>query len=882
MKRIITLICSIALCSISASAQTGNIGIGTRNPTSKLHVTGSVALGYRIVTASSTLDGNDYAVEFNGTSAVTLTLPDATASAGRIYNIKNSSTTSPTPIVTLSGQSGQTIDGKSTWVLDTKNEIVNLISNGSNWNVNIQQTPTVVTDSTGGSWIQGGNTDPGSAVRKFGTITNNDIPVITNNTECMRITKTGKVGIGTQTPSSKLEIASGTSNTSGLKFTNLNNSSPSTSSTALLGVDASGNVVVSGVASTGPTGPTGSAGTNGTNGLNGAAGATGPTGAVGANGSNGAAGATGPTGVAGTNGSNGAAGATGPTGAAGANGAPGPTGAAGTNGSNGAAGANGATGPTGAAGTNGTNGSNGAAGATGPTGAAGATGSTGATGFLTAGSAAGNTPYWNGSAWVVNSSNIYNNGGNIGIGTNSPSSLIDVENGVTTNNTVVNAAGSINDFLQYNVQNTSTGTHAQSGYSATADNGTSTTGFAWMGINNSTFNYPTAYNLGGANDVSYMTSGQDMYIANANNSKSIIFSMGTATTPFFAERMRITNSGNVGIGTSTPSNALSVVSASNPLYLGGLQNGASSDSVLTILNGVVRKGALSSGSGWALGGNSVGSMQKLGTTSNYSLPIITNNTERMRIDSLGNIGMGTTSPQAKLDVEFGTTTNNTVINAAGSINDFLQFNVQNTSTGTHAQSGYSATADNGTNTTGFAWMGINNSTFSYPTAYNIGGANDVSYVASGQDMYIANANNSKSIIFSTGISASPYFAEKMRITNSGNVGIGTSSPAAALDVSGTYKLGTAGTVLTNMIKTNVTITDATTFDHSTTRIETVTVTGANLNANVIVNPRTALPYLLGINWVRVSAANTVVICFNNPEDNDRALGTVTFDITVIQ
>ncbi len=109
----------------------------------------------------------------------------------------------------------------------------------------------------------------------------------------------------------------------------------------------------------------------------------------------------------GTNGTNGAAGATGPTGPAGTNGTNG------TNGSNGAAGATGPTGPTGTAGTNGTNGTNGAAGATGPT---------GPTGSLSAGSSAGNTPYWNGSAWVVNSSNIYNNGGSVGIGNPSPNS----------------------------------------------------------------------------------------------------------------------------------------------------------------------------------------------------------------------------------------------------------------------------------------------------------------------------------------------------------------------------------------------------------------------------------------------------------------------------
>ena len=39
---------------------------------------------------------------------------------------------------------------------------------------------------------------------------------------------------------------------------------------------------------------------------------------------------------------------------------------------------------------------------------------------IAAGSAAGNTPYWNGTSWIANSSNIFNNGGNVGIGTSAP------------------------------------------------------------------------------------------------------------------------------------------------------------------------------------------------------------------------------------------------------------------------------------------------------------------------------------------------------------------------------------------------------------------------------------------------------------------------------
>ena len=183
---------------------------------------------------------------------------------------------------------------------------------------------------------------------------------------------------------------------------------------------------------TGLTGPTGPQGANGSAGIQGL---PGPIGATGAQGATGPTGATGLTGPAGPQGPIGLTGPTGATGAQGIQGLTGATGAAGTNGTNGAVGATGPIGPTGltgpagatgaqgiqgltgATGPAGTNGTNGAVGATGP---AGAQGIQGATGLLTSGSAAGNTPYWNGSQWVVNGTNLFNNGSNLGVGTTSP------------------------------------------------------------------------------------------------------------------------------------------------------------------------------------------------------------------------------------------------------------------------------------------------------------------------------------------------------------------------------------------------------------------------------------------------------------------------------
>jgi uncharacterized protein (TIGR02145 family) len=75
------------------------------------------------------------------------------------------------------------------------------------------------------------------------------------------------------------------------------------------------------------------------------------------------------------------------------------------------------------------NGTPGPVGPIGLTGETGAQGMQGPTGLLSSGAVAGNTAYWNGSVWVVNNSNIHNNGAGVGIGTVNPntSAKLDVE-----------------------------------------------------------------------------------------------------------------------------------------------------------------------------------------------------------------------------------------------------------------------------------------------------------------------------------------------------------------------------------------------------------------------------------------------------------------------
>ena len=181
------LLLLFVVLALQAKAQ---VGIGTISPNSMLDLRGSFAPIYRSFTGATNLTASDYSAVFNGATAATATLPDASTCPGRIYCVKNFSNTLPTPTLTLATVSSQLIDGLATWSLSQAYQSVMVISDGANWEVSNQYVPGV----SGNYWSQGGNSVTGTV--SLGTTSAYDLPFITNNTEKMRVTSAGNVGIG--------------------------------------------------------------------------------------------------------------------------------------------------------------------------------------------------------------------------------------------------------------------------------------------------------------------------------------------------------------------------------------------------------------------------------------------------------------------------------------------------------------------------------------------------------------------------------------------------------------------------------------------------------------------------------------------------------------
>ncbi len=123
-----------------------------------------------------------------------------------------------------------------------------------------------------------------------------------------------------------------------------------------------------------------------------------------------------------------------------------------------------------------------------------------------------------------------------------------------------------------------------------------------------------------------------------NAPTDLVFSTFNAS---LQERMRIDASGNLGIGTSSPAYKLQVTtSAAEVMRLQGTSGGGSNNTQLRFY------GSASAADLWA-----IGTEVSTGTTGRaFDFYDLVANANRMRIDASGNLGIGTSSPAYKLDV----------------------------------------------------------------------------------------------------------------------------------------------------------------------------------------------------------------------------------------
>ena len=289
-----------------------------------------------------------------------------------------------------------------------------------------------------------------------------------------------------------------------------------------------------------------------------------------------------------------------------------------------------------------------------------------------------------------------------------------------------------------------------------------------------------------------------------NNNITLSFLTSAGDTPSAA--LTLDQNRNVGIGTSSPSQKFHVNSGSTDT-VALFESSGDANAYLVIKD--------SGSSGGAFIG-AIGTHTILGTGGS---------TERMRIDSSGNVGIGTTSPDLKLDVSHGTTSQYvaTFQNTA----DNLELKVGTTTGGSLNIQG--ATVNNNTpyeiglNTEG-GNVGIGISSPSSWAKLDIlgtggsqTGATQALQVRSpsatageGVGIRLNAASGSHEAVGIIGMVNNPSgnagamtfhtynlgatIPERMRIDNVGNVGIGTSSPANKLHVMGSMTLqGSTGT-----------------------------------------------------------------------------------------
>ncbi len=380
--------------------------------------------------------------------------------------------------------------------------------------------------------------------------------------------------------------------------------------------------------------------------------------------------------------------------------------------------------------------------------------------------------------WIILNNNLYSGvNGNVGIGTTAPQSKLDVAGGVKIGSDTATCTASKEGTIRYNSTNSSLEyCDGASWTDMSANSGDQD----WVIDTNNIYTAVTG-NVG----IGTNTPLAKLHISTATNDK--IRLDGTQTDPHTiflggnqgfrfwddnnGELLRITETGNVGIG--------GVVSPSNTLQVqGSARIGAGSTADLIIKTGTpqVTVGGSTTASILSTSGDGSGAFhvgfEIPANDSNDGFYISTDSnldglpdTVALKVNAAGNLGLGTISPQAKLDVA-GT------VKINGNTLDYWFDNTSDTAAAVDTK--YRITRNDGT---GNFHIYINSDGGTSPTRQTNGYAYHEMYNPGSGVYQIQTATSGAS---GTGIT----WQEALAIRGDGNVGFGLSNPLYKLDVAG--------------------------------------------------------------------------------------------------
>ena len=454
--------------------------------------------------------------------------------------------------------------------------------------------------------------------------------------------------------------------------------------------------------------------------------------------------------------------------------------------------------------------------------ASGGTGLGGATPFTS-----GGVVYASSASVLATGSALVFDGTNLGVGGGSSFKL--------------NVAGTADNHTSGGIQtiNTNAGTAAQVGYRTS--NGTQNGIFGLAGTGYAGYG---AYAAGNA--VIY--NNQTITLMADDVSGVIKFAAGGNT-----EQMRLTSTG-LGIGTTSPGAKIHIVADNQTLRLTPTTATASSYAQITNTGQTFYIG-LDNSAGSSFNSPYAANLYGSGA---YPMVFWTNGTERCRIDSSGNLGIGTSSPTRLLDVNGAARIASGVYMNNGSnafiwqeANAAIQIATNNAERMRITDAGLVGI---GTSLPGakLTVSGANNDLYGQVNIIATGAGADAQIVFStplnGRGIYVDDSDTNKLKIY--GGAGKGVTADEVTITNTGEVGIGTSSPTVKLDVAGQIRVNTTDNT-SNIYLAN----------SGTTYLQ---LRGNTTSA--FVNNPTAGPLVFGTNdteRMRISSAGDVTVSTGN-------------------